>query len=202
MTSIHVTTASPLPNLSEKDKNYIRENYLSVYEVCFHRKLSSEDVIEAMLSRKLPLPSYIVDGELMVPANYFTLLDEAGSFAKMQGLFQFRFLAAARSTNLREEIDAKEAWNDFLTGELGVCLWYPSPETMVAKILAITNIQQLALDPQPTSVIWKKALRIWVKRLDLIERPFADADEIRFEGRTSRSKWIDDMRETYPHAFT
>jgi hypothetical protein len=62
-------------------------------------------------------------------------------------------------------------------------------------------ITALLKAPDPQASAWCVELRIWVNRLDALERPLARADRARFGGTVSRDRLITRPHRDYPHVF-
>jgi hypothetical protein len=71
---------------TDADLVYLRDNYLTLAELCADRPETPEQV-EALIDEEvLPRPPYVVeDGTGFFPADYFRLVDEAGGSAKLRG---------------------------------------------------------------------------------------------------------------------
>ncbi|HEX4200981.1 MAG TPA: DUF6058 family natural product biosynthesis protein, partial [Chthoniobacterales bacterium] len=154
--------------------------------------------------RLLPLPTYVVDGIDMYPADFFVFPDSVGGpGAQMKAEFSARYRRCAESYNDRasEERVAPE-YADYLSGEFAVCLRWVTPETIFLKEFIMVRIGEHLADPNPVAGQWSAALRTWVNRLDGMEREFAPCDTARFGSLPSRVRCIDQVRERFPDCFS
>jgi uncharacterized protein DUF6058 len=180
------------------DVEYIRENFVSLDELCAVRGQSPDRVRALIAGGTLPAASYVLeDGTEMVPAEYFELVDEAGGEGALRGLFARRYLAAAGD---RDEVGSE--WEGYLSGAYGVCLKHVTPENIARKSALVTEIEGLLAAPQPEDADWRVSLRASVDELDELERPFSpDYDRARW-GPSSRDRCITAPRERYPEVFS
>jgi hypothetical protein len=181
------------------DLDYIRENYLTLEELCAERAEWPEEIRALIAMRRLPKPSYVLDdGTEMFPADYFRFLDEAGGSATLRARFGERLEAAGGG----EDLDLH--WQAYMDGIYGVCLWNVTPETIARKAKLVSSISELLMLARPTEDDWRQRLRGEVNELDALERQFApdyDRDEARFGRRPTRDLLIDAARERYPDVF-
>ncbi|MDQ6824892.1 MAG: DUF6058 family natural product biosynthesis protein [Candidatus Eremiobacteraeota bacterium] len=189
--------------LSAQDQEYVVANYSTLAEACKDRQFSQDDVGLLMLSGRLPMPSYVLpDGTLMVPADYFQLLDEAGSLEALQSVFRQRLYLAAQSEGMLMDEDAIEAtWFGYLQGHFGLCLRSVTPENIVLKAKLIECVQKCLLEPAPAQHSWCDRLRDSVEKLAAIEREFAEYDSVRFARQPSRFLYVDQVRGRFPKLF-
>jgi uncharacterized protein DUF6058 len=179
------------------DVEYIRENFVSLDELCAVRGQSPDRVRALIAGGTLPAASYVLeDGTEMVPAEYFELVDEAGGEGGLRGLFARRYVAAAGDDEVGSE------WEGYLSGAYGVCLRHVTPENIARKSALVVEIEGLLAAPQPEDADWRASLRASVDELDELERPFApDYDRARW-GPSSRDRCITGARERYPEVFS
>lgn len=185
------------PSLTQADVEYIRENFVSLDELCAARGQSADRVRALIAAESLPAASYLLeDGTEMVPAEYFELVDEAGGEGALRGLFARRYLAVAGDD---DEIGSE--WKGYLSGAYGVCLKHVTPENIARKSALVAEIEGLLAAPQPQDAEWRARLQASVDELDELERPFApDYDRARW-GPSSRDRCITAARERYAEVF-
>jgi hypothetical protein len=180
------------------DVEYIRENFVSLDELCGARGHSPDRVWALIAAGRLPAASYVLeDGTEMVPAEYFELVDEAGGEAALRGLFARRYLAA---TGDDDEVGSE--WEGYLSGAYGVCLKHVTPENIARKSTLVTEIEALLAAPEPEDGDWRASLRACVVELDELERPFAPHYDRARWGPSSRDRCITAPRERYPEVFS
>src|SRR5262249_11638172 len=157
------------PPLTTADIDYIRENYVPLGAACAGRRETLERVRALIDAGRLPEPTYwLPDGTAMVPADYFRLLDEAGSPAGVQAPFARAFLGAGGD---RATVD--EEWSAYLSGLYGVCLREVTPETIVRKAALVASLTRLLDEPRSDEADWRGTLREQVDELDSLERDFS-----------------------------
>jgi hypothetical protein len=183
------TRALPqIPASAEADLEYVRS---------WFRPLDGSlmPLVDAGL---LPAPTYVMpDGTPMVPPDHAQLLEDAGGDPDaIAEIFRNRYLAAGGSADLAEA--EYEAW---LSGQYGACLRSTSPEAIVAKDGLMSAIGALLSKPLPEDDQWAAALRHAVDALDVLERPFAEYDRVRFGSPTSRDRLITATRERFPQLW-
>jgi hypothetical protein len=200
-------TISPEPPhapLDPEDTAYVRRYYCTLEAACFGREEGVDEVAAAIVAGELPRASYEVDGQPMVPFDYFTLCDSASSSSNLRSCFVQRYTALGRRHGVAPpqlEKDAADAWKGYQEGGYGICLWSVTPENIFLKGQCMDKISALLQSPVPDDPEWRRALRIWVDRLDALERPFARADRARFGGSVSRDRLINGPRERFPAVF-
>jgi hypothetical protein len=180
------------PVLSEKDKAYVRSEFISLSELCGSQGRDVRTTLSEIRDRFRPRPSYVFeDGTEFVPADYFA-----------QEIRQDRFFERLR---IRSEAfgyplsltDYKAIWNDYLDGTYGKCLVRVSPESIVEKGYLIDRISALIAEPQASEQGWRRALGAYVDALDAIERPFCDHDRAGAGGAVSRDTFVDGVRAKF-----
>lgn len=178
-----------MPSMSSRDLLYVRNEFATLPEVCAGRRETPELVRELIRARRLPAPSYVLaDGSEMVPADYFSLVDEAGGVDGLEAHF--------RARHKGEDVDRD--WAAYLDGTYGVCLRRVTPENIVRKGQLAAQIEALLLAPAPEDSGWRYELRRAVDELDGLERPFSpDFDRTGFAQVPSRDRLIDLPRTTY-----
>lgn len=198
-----IGTFRPLPLLSLADKTYIKSNFYKLEELCLGRPRTAAEYRSLIREQLLPLPTYLVDGIEMYPADFFVFPDSAGTpGAQMKAEFFARYRRSAESYHDRvSEERLAEEYAGYLSGEYGVCLRWVTPETIYLKEHIMTRISELLGDPKPADARWSGALRTWVNRLDSMEREFAPCDTERFGVLPSRVRYIDQVRERFPDCF-
>jgi hypothetical protein len=181
------------------DLVYLRENYLTLEQVCADRPESPAEIRALIAQGRLPKPSYVLDdGTEMYPADYFRFIDEAGGPGALQARFAERLGAAGGGDDLELH------WQTYMDGIYGVCLWDVTPETIARKAKLVSSISELLMLARPAEADWRQRLRDEVEELDALERQFTpdyDRDEARFGRKPTRDLLINAARERYPELF-
>ena len=89
-------------------------------------------------------------------------------------------------------------WEDYLSGEYGICLRQVTPETLVLKEALVERIDRALAAPRPDNLRWRRALTFEIDGLDALVRPFARVDRLRFGRPTSRERLIETPRRRWP----
>jgi hypothetical protein len=189
--------------LTDADVDYVRDNYVTLPELCADRPESPEQVEELIEQGLLPRPSYVLeDGTGFFPRDYFRLVDEAGGPNELRAAFASRFRVAKQSGQADDELD--QAWSTYLEGVWGVCLRDVTPETIVRKNTLVSSLCELLMLARPSSSEWRDALRAQVDELDALEREFSpDYDRGDQQERLpTRDLLITAARERYPELFS
>jgi hypothetical protein len=97
-----IATSRPLPQLNLADKTYIERNFYRLEALCLGRPRTADDCRFQIRDRLLPLPTYVVDGIEMYPADFFVFPDSVGALgAQMKDEFFARYRRIAESYNDR-----------------------------------------------------------------------------------------------------
>ena len=187
--------------LTREDVDYITAEFVPLDDLARGRGVDPEDVRRDIRANRLPQPSYVLDdGTEMVPPDYFALADEAGGVERLRDVFVERYAAAAaREAAALEPPDVE--WENYLSGDYGVCLRSVTPETIARKSALVEYVGSYLADPRPEDPQWRDELRAAVEELDELEREFAPYDRVRFGGPVSRDRLIVGARERYPDVF-
>lgn len=188
--------------LSDADVEYVRDNYVTLDELCADRSETSEQVEQLIEQGRLPQPSYVLEeGTGFFPRDYFRLVDEAGGPAELRTSFAARWRAARQAAQANDALE--EDWDVYLAGVWGICLRDVTPETIVRKNDLVSSLCELLVLARPTSPEWREALRKQVDELDALERQFApDYDRGDDQERLpTRDLLISTARERYPDVF-
>ncbi len=183
--------------MTEADLEYISSNYLNLEQLCDGRAESPHELRSLISARRLPEPSYVLpDGTGMFPADYFRLVDEAGSVDGLREHFARRHSAAKGK-------DLDQDWEMYLDGTWGICLRDVTPETIVRKNTLVSSLCELLVLARTREPEWQTALREQVDELDELEREFApDYDRSDAMDRLpTRDLIIAAARERYPQVF-
>lgn len=149
--------------------------------------------------RGLPRATYqLADGTHYYARDLRRLADEAGSLAALPALFARRLTAAM--TALDHHVDVDDAWQSYLAGLYGACLYEVTPEAIVAKARLVARLDRAIAAPAPADPAWRRALHADVDALDALCRPFATCDRIRFGRPTSRDRLITVVRAMWPRS--
>jgi hypothetical protein len=184
-----------------RDREYIRAHFVRLEDLRLQHAQDVAAVRAAIARGVLPRPTYHVDGEEWVPPDYFALMPAPNETPdESRARFMARYDAAYRATYGRPvpSGEAAKAWEDYLSGDYGVCLRQVTPETIVQKGYLIDTIRTLVAAPAPDRAAWRDALKVAVDALDALERPFATGDRERFGGLSSRDLFVTAVRTLFP----
>src|SRR5215470_3132946 len=188
----------PHPSLSGADLAYVRASYLPLEELARRERLRSARVVEWIESRRLPRPAYVLpDGTPMFPEDLLALVRSAGGVNRLPDHFARRHELAARMLGFAAGTRAGD-WEDYLSGEYGVCLRQVTPETLLLKEMLVERIGRAIDAPRPEDPAWRRALAFEIGGLDCLIRPFASVDPERFGRPTSRQRLIEGPRRRWP----
>src|SRR5437763_16223038 len=121
----------------------------------------------------------------MYPADYFRLVDDAGSPAKLRAHFAERLRAAGGD-------DFESDWQAYLAGIYGVCLRDLTPEAIARKARLVSSLCELLVLARPADPEWRERRPTEVGGLAAPERGFPpdhDRSDERF-GREPRRDLI------------
>ena len=195
-------TRTPHGPLTPEDLEYILASYITLGTACRGR-CTLADARKHIEGRRWPAGSYVLDdGTEMVPLDYFALLDEAGSEAKMASSFFERYARVMNAAGLAaHEATILAEWEAFLDGVYGVCLRSVTPETIFRKESLVVSAAALIAQPAPADATWRRDLRAQVEELNSLLRPFAPCDRARFGGSVSRDRIVKAAKERFPVVF-
>ena len=181
------------------DLAYIHASYVPLDELCAGREETAAGVRRLIEQGVLPRPSYVLDdGAEMNPADYFRLVDDAGSPAKLRAHFAERLRAAGGD-------DFESDWQAYLAGIYGVCLRDLTPEAIARKARLVSSLCELLVLARPADPEWRERLRTEVDELAELEREFSpdyDRSEERFGRKPTRDLIVAAARERYPDVFS
>jgi len=189
--------------LTDADLDYVRDNYVTLAELCADRPETPEQVELLIAQGMMPRPTYVLeDGTGYFPRDYFRLSDEAGGTDELRAAFVARHRAATQKENASDDLESD--WATYLEGVWGVCLRDVTPETIVRKNTLVSSLCELLMLARPTSLEWREALRAQVDELDALEREFSpDYDRGDEQERLpTRDLLITAARERYPELFS
>jgi len=197
------SSAEVARRLAQLDDHYIRSAFVPLDQLAASRPGGAAAARREIAASRLPQPAYrLDDGTDMVPDDYFTLVDAAGSVDALPAWFQAQYAAAASPMGLPVDDASVEAqWHDYLGGGYLVCLRHATPENIARKADFITAIDALLDQPLPHDLEWCRRLRAAVEGLGSIERPGAVLDPPRWGGPMSPQWYGTYLRATYPAAF-
>jgi hypothetical protein len=176
--------------MTEADDRYVDEYYVPLEELCTAEAVDADEIRGHMLAGRLPLPSYLrSDGAEMVHRDYLRLAEQAGGVERLRAWF----LAQPWSSSA----EAESEWNSYLSGQY-VCLKSVTPVTIRRKGQLVDAIQGAVAAPVSDSAPWRARLHTLVDELDALEPPFTGYDVLRFNGPSSRTTCIDQVRERFP----
>jgi hypothetical protein len=185
------------PTLVGADLAYVCSAYVPL-EALARREQGQRDRLAAWIEAgRLPRPAYLLpDGTPMFPPDLLDLLRAAGDIDALPGHFARRTELAARILGIAP--DTREAdWEDYLSGEYGICLRQVTPETLVLKETLVEHLDRALASPRPDELRWRHALAFEIDGLDALVRPFAGVDRVRFGRPTSRERLIEAPRRRW-----
>src|SRR5678815_28150 len=187
----------PHPLLRGDDLDYVRASYLSLEEIAHREQLDPERLLGWIEDGHLPRPAYLLpDGTAMFPADLLALMRSAGCLEALPEHFLERTELAARMVGVPGNTQEAD-WEDYLSGEYGICLRQVTPETLVLKEALVERIGRALEEPRPEDPGWRPALAFQIEGLDALIRNFARVDRVRFGRPTSRERLIDAPRRRW-----
>src|SRR5204863_1358419 len=133
----------------ESDLPYLERHFVELDRLAAAHGWDLAVLRAEIAAERMPQPTYrLADGRELVPPDYFTLAEAAGSSAQLPGWFASAYRVAAR-----DEPDAdplQTAWSDYLSGDYGVCLRVVTPATIVRKEALVVQPERLPADPKPS----------------------------------------------------
>lgn len=175
--------------MTDTDDAYVSAQFVVLEELCAVQGRDADEVRRLMLDGRLPLPGYLrSDGAEMVPADLFSLADEAGGVDRLEAWF---------TAHWADPVTGKAEWQAYLSGRY-VCLRSVTPATIQRKDHLTTVIDAALSEPDAGSVRWTERLHTLVDELDALEPAFTAYDRLRFGGPTSRDTSIDAVRARFP----
>jgi len=188
----------PHPVLEDEDLRYVCESYLRLEDLARREGIDLAQLREWIESGRLPRPAYLLpDGTPMFPTDHLALVRSAGGIDALPEHFARRTELAAKLVGF--EPSTREAdWEDYLSGEYGICLRQVSPETLVLKEALVERIERRLEEPRPEDSRWRNALAFEVEGLEALLRPFTRADHVRFGRPPSRERLVDGPRRRWP----
>lgn len=187
----------PHPVIQEADLRYVQESFLPLEEIARREQLDVTRLVHWIEAGRLPRPAYLLpDGTPMFPAELLALMRSAGDLEALPEHFARRTELAARMLGIGP--NTREAdWEDYLSGEYGICLRQVTPETLILKEALVERIGHALDDPRPEDPGWRRVLAFEIAGLDALVRPFARVDRVRFGRPTSRERLIDAPRRRW-----
>ena len=187
----------PHPPLSSADLQYVQSNYLPLEELARREQLDPAQLADWIEAGRLPCPAYLLpDGTPVFPADLLALVHSAGGLDPLPSHFARRVELAALAIGFAS--NTREAdWEDYLSGEYGICLRQVTPETVVLKEALVERIGLAIEEPRPEDPGWRRALAFQIDGLDALIRPFARVDRVRFGRPTSRERLIEAPRRRW-----
>ncbi|MGA5413002.1 DUF6058 family natural product biosynthesis protein [Streptomyces pseudogriseolus] len=177
--------------MTAADDAYVSAQFVTLEDLCAVRGRDADEVRRLMLEGRLPLPGYLrSDGAEMVPADLFTLADEAGGVDRLEAWF---------TAHWADPATGRAEWSAYLSGQY-VCLHSVTPAAVQRKDHLTTAIDAALSEPDAGSVRWTERLHALVDELDALEPAFTAYDRLRFGGPTSRDTCIDAVRARFPRA--
>lgn len=187
----------PHPVLQDDDLRYVCDAYRPLEAIARCEGLDPEALRGWIDAGRLPRPAYLLpDGTPMFPPDLLALAHSAGGIAALDEHFATRAELAARLIGVA--LDTRESdWEDYLSGEYGICLRQVTPETLLLKEVLAERIGRALENPRPDDPCWRRTLAFQIDGLDALIRPFARVDRIRFGRPTSRERLVEGPRRRW-----
>jgi hypothetical protein len=187
----------PHPVLEGEGLRYVCESYLRLEDIALSEGIDSRRLRDWIEAGRLPCPAYLLpDATPMFPADLLTLARSAGGVEPLAQHFATRTHLAARLVGSGPH-SCEADWQDYLSGEYGICLRQVTPETLVLKEALVERIGRQLEEPRPDDPCWRSTLAFQVEGLDALLRPFTPADTVRFGRPTSRERLVDGPRRRW-----
>ena len=185
------------PTLTGVDLDYVCSSYLPLDSLAQREGIHGDRLAAWIEAGRLPRPAYLLpDGTAVFPPDLLDLVRSAGDIDALPAHFAQRTELAARLLGIGA--NTREAdWEDYLSGEYGICLRQVTPETLVLKEALVERIDRALAEPQPQDPRWRRTLAFEVGGLDALIRPFARVDRIRFGRPTSRERLVEAPRRRW-----
>lgn len=179
------------PITDAKDIGYVTTAFADLTALKKRYGYCYDDVRELVALAILPRPSFgMADGSLYVPPSYF-------ENACTRQTFQLRLAAAARRLDLSYTAREMELrWTNHVSGGLGVCFEFPTPENAVFADWCIVKIEKLLRHPKPAEAAWLKQLVAPVRTLEKLTREITTFDRQRGVG-LARVKYVEALQFEY-----
>jgi len=187
----------PHPVLTGADLEYVCSSYLPLEQIARREHLDPERLAGWIDTGHLPRPAYsLPDGTPVFPPDLLDLVRSAGGLDTLPHHFARRTELAARLLGVGASTREAE-WEDYLSGEYGICLRQVTPETLVLKEALVERIDRALAASRPDELRWRRALAFEIDGLDTLVRPFARIDRVRFGRPTSRERLIEAPRRRW-----
>lgn len=183
--------------LQEEDLRYVLTTFLPLEEIARREQLEEGRLARWIEAGRLPRPTYLLpDGTAVFPTDLVALVRCAGGIDALPEHFARRIEVAACAIGIASNTRESD-WEDYLSGEYGICLRQVTPETLVLKEALVERIGRALDDPRPEDAGWRRSLAFEIDGLDALIRPFARVDRMRFGRPTSRERLIDAPRRRW-----
>jgi hypothetical protein len=187
----------PHPILEGEDLRYVLEEYATLEQIALREGVDRHRLEAWVEAGSLPRPAYLLqDGTPMFPLDLLALAHAAGGVESLPSHFASRTELAARMVGVSANTQEAD-WEDYLSGEYGVCLRQVTPETLVLKEALVERIGRALEEPRPEDLGWRRALAFQIEGLDALIRPFTRVDRVRFGRPSSRERLIDAPRRRW-----
>ena len=186
------------PMLTGADLEYVCSSYLPLEALARREQVRADRLAAWIEAGRLPRPAYLLpDGTAVFPPDLLELVRAAGDVDALPLHFARRTELAARMLGIAP--DTREAdFEDYLSGEYGICLRQVTPETLVLKETLVERIDRALAAARPEDPRWRRELALEIDGLDALVRPFARVDRERFGRPTSRERLVDGPRCRWP----
>ena len=187
----------PHPVLTRPDSRVRVLQLQPLEEIARREQVDPEKLAGWIDAGHLPRPAYLLpDGTPVFPPDLLDLVRSAGDLDALPHHFARRTELVARLLGVGAS--TREAdWEDYLSGEYGICLRQVTPETLVLKEALVERIDRALAAPRPDDLRWRRALAFEIDGLDALVRPFAGVDRVRFGRPTSRERLIEAPRRRW-----
>jgi hypothetical protein len=186
----------PHPTLVDRDLDYVCGGYLPLAEIARREQVEPEQLAGWVDAGHLPRPAYLLpDGTPVFPPD---LLDLVAPRAASMRCRTTSLDGPTLRPDARLHANTRESdWEDYLSGEYGICLRQVTPETMVLKELLVERIGRALDGATAGRPRWRRTLVLDIEGLDALVRPFARVDRVRFGRQTSRERLVETPRRRW-----
>lgn len=182
--------------LTHDDAEYVKREFAPLWSLAVKRGLDMTVLLDWIAAGRMPRASYVLPvGTLMVPEDYFALMDAAGDVDSLEPWFRAQLDAECAAQGV--ELNPHAEWNGYLSGEHGATLRTVTPHNVVRKHALARSLLSLLADPRPDDDAWAAELRDGVDELDGLEREFTDLDRMRFHHPPTRDSIVAAARERF-----
>lgn len=196
-----MATAASYDPVVDAEAARLRRSFRRLDELAAERGADASAWRADVAAGRRPAPSYVLDGDELVPPSWADLADEAGGVDGLRALFEARYAVASDATGALagpDELD--EAWEEYLSGAWGRVLFEPTPESAVQANRLAGAIAELLDAPAPDDDAWCRRLAARVDALAALLREGIAADRANDEPHPW-DRWVAGPRRDYAAAM-